>query len=308
MKKILLILIAVLSLPTWAKELITIYTPYSASHAGIAANHRVIDVVNNMQNKYQFILELKPGAQGVIALRAMDEDPQHRLSIINAAFVDNIDNGLIKEENYVPIHSAGDACWAVISLNGNERRGLTSLKGTGEIVVGSVGFGNATHLTALQIGERFNLPVKFIPYKSNADATVAMVGGHGVNFGLERVSVVRQFKEKNPNLNVLAMSCPKRHSDTPEVKTLVEYGIVSPYVFNTVVANKSMSETKRRELGELLDKATLKVGQKEIQSLSDMRPAIFDNVSVTDFHTQRLTTVRALRTKHKQAIERDRTK
>lgn len=308
MKKTLLLLMAVLSAPVWGRELITLYTPYSASHAGIAANHRVIETVNNMQSKYQFILELKPGAQGAIALRTIDEDPLRRLSIINAAFVDNIDNGLIKEENYVPIHSAGDACWAVISIKGNERQGLSSLQGTGEIVVGSVGFGNATHLTALQIGERFNLPVKFIPYKSNGDATVAMVGGHGVNFGLERVSVVQQFKQRNPNLNILAMSCPKRYSDAPEVKTLAEYNIVAPFVFNTVVASKYMPAEKRQELGKLLDQATLQVGQKEIQSLSDMRPAIFDHVSATDFHAQRLATIRALRTKHKQAIEKDRTK
>ena len=306
MEKILLILVAILSLPVTAKELITVYTPYSASHAGIVANHRVIDVVNNMQNKYQFILELKPGAQGAIALRTMDEDPQYRLSIINAAFVDNIDNGLIKEENYVPVHSAGDACWAIVSTKGNERQGLTSLKGTGEIVVGSVGFGNATHLTALQIGERFNLPVRFIPYKSNSDATIAMAGGHGVNFGLERVRVIRQLKEKNPNLNILAMSCPKRHSDAPEIKTLMEYNIVAPYVFNTVVANKSMPKAKQQELGELLDKATLIVGQKEIQRLSDMRPAIFDQVTAEDFHTRRLITVRTLRNKHKHTIEKDR--
>jgi len=288
-----------------ARELVVVYSPYNASHAGTAASHVVFRIANEQQDKYTFVLEQKPGAQGVLALRSLNENKTKHLAIINAAFVDNVEKGQIIESDYVPIHSDGDACWAVVSTNGNENQGLDSLKSTGEIVVGSVGFGNATHLTALQIGDKYNLPVRYIPYRSNYDATVAMVGNQGINFGIERLNVVNQFKEKNPKISVLAMSCPFRYDEAPAVATLKEQGIVAPYVFNTIVAHKDMSTEKATELGKILDQATLTVGEKEIKKISDMRPSVFDKVSAVDFTQERLAIVKLLRNKYRAIIENE---
>lgn len=303
MSKIFTFIVGViLAMPALSKEIITVYSPYSAGHAGTAASHRVFEVANNNQSRYQFMLELKPGAQGIIALRTMTETPSTRLAIINASFVENVDNGKIQEQDYVPVHVDGNACWAVATTHGNEKLGLASIKGLNEIMVGTVGVGNATHLTALQIGEKYNIPVKYVGFKSNYDALINMIGNNGVNFILERVSVINQFRDKNPKMQMLAMSCPKRHPEAPNVKTLIEQGVTAPYVFNTVVAGRAMPEDKRQELGKILDQATLQVGAEEIRRLSDMRPSIFDNVSVEDFHRQNVSTVRALRQKHKSAI------
>jgi tripartite-type tricarboxylate transporter receptor subunit TctC len=289
-----------------AKETITVYSPYSASHAGTTATRKVFDVANTAQNKYQFVLEFKAGAQGVLALKEIESNTTGKLAIIHAAFVDNVDKKMINESDYVPIHALGDACWAVVSIDGDPRLGVASLAGAREIVVGSVGFGNATHLTALQIGSRYNVPVRFVPFKSNYDSMMAMVGGHGVTFNLERVSVIEQFRDKNSNLKILAMSCPVRHPDAPTVKTLKEQGIVAPYVFNTIVAHQRMSRDRVRELGAILDKATLTVGVDEIRRLSDFRPAIFDRISAEEFTRSRTAMVKQLRQQHRQAIEESR--
>jgi tripartite-type tricarboxylate transporter receptor subunit TctC len=285
-----------------ARELVIVYSPYNASHAGTAASHAVFRVANEQQEKYTFVLEQKPGAQGVLALKALTDNKTKHLAIINAAFVDNVEKKQIVESDYIPIHSDGDACWAVVSTNGNESQGLDSLKDTGEIVVGSVGFGNATHLTALQIGDKYNLPVRYIPYRSNYDATVAMVGNQGVNFGIERLTVINQFKEKNPKIAVLAMSCPSRYVEAPTVATLKEQGILAPYVFNTVVAHKDMPVARAKELGDILDQATLIIGADEIKKISDMRPSVFDNVSAVDFTLERLAIVKLLREKYRAII------
>ena len=303
MSKIFTFIVGVIfAMSALAKETITVFSPYSAGHAGTAASHRVFEVANSIQSRYQFILELKPGAQGTIALRTMAENPSTRLAIINASFVESVDNGQIHEQDYVPIHVDGNACWAVATTHGDEKLGLASIKGLNEIMVGTVGVGNATHLTALQVGEKYNIPVRYVGFKSNYDAFINMVGNNGVNFILERVSLINQFRDKNPKMQVLAMSCPKRHPEAPTVKTLVEQGITAPYVFNTVVAGRAMPDDKRQELGKILDQATLQVGAEEIRKLSDMRPSIFDNVSVDEFHRQNISTVRTLRQKHKAAI------
>lgn len=290
----------------YAKEIITVYSPYTPVHSGTNASRKVFDVANNLQDKYQFLLEFKPGAQGVLALKELEENANNKLAIINAAFVDNLEKGFIKEDNYIPIHSDGDACWAVVSTEGDESKGLPSIKNLKEIVVGSVGFGNATHLTALEIGKKYNIPVRFIPFKSNYDAMLSMVGGHGVNFNLERISVIQGFKEKNSNLQMLAMSCPVRHQDAPKIKTLKEYGINAPYVFNTLVAHKKMNSQKANDIARVLDQATLQIGSDEIRKLSDFRPSIFDNVSAEEFHKTRIFTVKSLRQQYRQLIDLDR--
>lgn len=289
-----------------AREIVTVYSPYSPSHAGTNATRKVFDVANASQSKYQFFLEFKPGAQGVLALKEIENDANNKMAIIHAAFVDNAEKKMINESDYVPVHALGDACWAVVSVNGNPQQGVASLASANELVVGSVGFGNATHITALQIGARYNVPVRFVPFKSNNDAMMAMVGGHGVTFSLERVVIVEQFREKNPNLKMLGMSCPVRHSDAPTVKTLREQGIVAPSVFNTIVASHRMSRERVREIGSILDQATLTVGADEIRRLSDFRPAVFDQISAEEFHRSRVALIKRLRQQHRSSIEESR--
>jgi tripartite-type tricarboxylate transporter receptor subunit TctC len=291
-----------LTTPIMAQEVITIYSPYSAGHGGNVAVQKVLERANVQQKKYMFIMELKPGAQGLIALTTMNEHPQSRLAIIHAAFVDNLEAELIKEDDYRPVHSIGDACWAVISSTATRSNDLSSLKGTGEITVGTVGFGNVTHLTAMVIAEKYGLSSRLIVFKSNYDAVVNMAGNNGINFGIERISVVKQFEKINPKIKAVAVSCPTRYATDPTLKTLKEQGIEVPSVFNIVMANHVMPEHKRIGIGKILDQATKSIGLAEIQQLSDMRSSVFDNVNVTEFYNQRIASIRYLRNKYRNEI------
>ena len=291
-----------LTLPVMAQEVITIYSPYSAGHGGNVAFQKVLERANTDQKKYAFVMELKPGAQGVIALTTMNEHPQSRLAIIHAAFVDNIDSGTVKENDYRPVHSIGDACWAVISSTATRSNDLSSLKGTGEITVGTVGFGNVSHLTAMAVAEKHGLSSRLIVFKSNYDAMVNMAGNNGINFAIERISVVKQFEKINPKIKAVAVSCPTRYFADPKLKTLKEQGIEVPSVFNIVMSNQAMPEEKRSNIGKILDQATKSIGLAEIQQLSDMRSSIFDNVDATEFYNQRIASIRYLRNKYRNQI------
>jgi tripartite-type tricarboxylate transporter receptor subunit TctC len=291
-----------LTLPVMAQEVITVYSPYSAGHGGNVAFQKVLERANTEQKKYAFVMELKPGAQGVIALTTMNEHPQSRLAIIHAAFVDNIDSGTVKENDYRPVHSIGDACWAVISSTATRSGDVASLKGTEEITVGTVGFGNVSHLTAMAIAEKYGLSSRLIVFKSNYDAVVNMVGNNGINFAIERISVVKQFEKINPKIKAVAVSCPTRYSADPKLKTLKEQGIDVPSVFNIVMSNQAMPEEKRSNIGNILDQATKSVGLAEIQQLSDMRSAVFDNVDAIEFYNRRMASIRYLRNKYRNQI------
>jgi tripartite-type tricarboxylate transporter receptor subunit TctC len=285
-----------------AREVITVYTPYSAGHGGNVAFQRVIEQANLNQTSYTFVLENRPGAQGVIALQAMSEDHNKKLAIIHAAFVDNIDTGQVKEHDYRPVHGIGDACWAVVSLYG-KNNSIQSLRGSGELTVGTVGYGNVTHLTALAIADRLQLKTRLVMFKSNYDAMINLAGNHGVTFVIERVSVVEQLQQINPNIRMLAMSCSTRSAGAPRLPTLAEQGIKTPSVFNIVVSDQRMPTEKSKNIGAILDQATRDVGLTEIQRLGDMRSPVFDNMPIEKFYSERVAQIRNLRAKYRQEIQ-----
>ena len=286
----------------FAQETVTVYTPYNASHGGNAAFQRVLERANEIQKDYRFQFELKPGAQGLIALRTAAEHPENRLAIINAAFVELLENGQAQESDWVPVHAIGEACWAVLTLGGNESQGIASLKNMSEITVGTVGVGNVTHLTALAIGERVGVPVRLVLFKSNYDALVNLVGNHGVNFAIERYAVVSQFQERNPNIQVVGMSCPTRYA-AMHVATLKEQGLNLPGVINIVMANQAMPAQRQAAVARILDQATRDVGLQEIQHLSDMRSPIFDGVSTQQFYRSRINALKTLRKRYVKQIQ-----
>ena len=301
MKKLLLVLFLAVSNMATATETIRLQTPYTASHSGTPIMLKILETANQLQKSYVFVLEFKPGGNQTIAVKQMDQDPAHSLAIIAASFVENAENGQLNPKNYVPVWSLGDACWTVLSVvssNGS----VSGLQSAQELVVGTVGFGNATHLTALQIGKRYNIPVRLIPFKSNYEAVVNMVGNHGVNFGIDTLQAYEAFQSKNPQLRMLAVSCSKRLPEYPEIKTLREQGIVAPSVINIVIANTAMPESRRRHLAHILEQAAAQIGETEIRRASGFNPPQFDHVNAQEHFTKSLDLIGRLRNQFKREI------
>ena len=120
---------------------------------------------------------------------------------------------------------------------------------------------------------------------------------------LERVASFQQYRDKNPTIVALAMSCPKRHPDLPRVPTLKEQGIESPYVFNITMAHQNMLPPKRIELSGILNEATRVVGAKEIFRLSDMTPPILNDQLLGDYYKQRFNFMVELLKKYENKIQ-----
>lgn len=302
MIKLILIALAFWSSQVLATETITIVSPYSASHSGSPAMFRIIEQANRMQSQYNFVLEFRPGGEQIIAVKHMDEQPQNRVAIIAPKFVEHTVSGRLNIADYDPVWSLGDACWGVITNVGDERRGVDSLKGQQELVVGGVGIGNAAHLTALQLASRYGFTVRYVPFKSNMDALLLMTGDGTVNMVLERVANYQQMKAKNPKLQMLAMSCPTRHPDLPNVKTLQEQGITAPTVFNIVIANRTMKPGRQDDIGKILTRAAAEIGSPAIQQLSDMRPSQFDKTPVSMYYNKQVRLLEQLLYKHRNSI------
>ena len=304
MKKFIGVLLAIMATSAVSQTVIGIQSPYSPSHSGTPALLKIIETANQSQADYRFVVEFKPGGNQSIALKNLDQDPQNRLAIIAPAFVENTRNGSVQAQNYVPVHALGDACWAVISNLGTGRDGVAGLRGQQEIIVGGVGFGNAAHLTSLAIAERLGFRVKYVVFKSNADALINMVGNNGVNFVIDKIDRdnFTALQQRNPALNIIAASCPTRLPDFPQVPTLKEQGYNTPYIFNITVAHRDLPMVTRTRLGKILTDATARVGEAEIYRLSGMRPPVFDRVSADQFYRQSTDLVGLLLARYEQHI------
>jgi tripartite-type tricarboxylate transporter receptor subunit TctC len=264
--------------------------------------YRIIETANKIQNNYTFVLEFRPGGNQLIAVRQMDQDPQRNLAIIAASFVENLQLGQLRFEDYVPVWSLGDACWVVMSTS-SQTSTVLGLKDTKEITVGTVGFGNASHLTALQIARRYNLSVRMVPFKSNYDAVINLVGNNGVTLTLDTPQTFETFKDKNPNLRMLAVSCTRRLPEYPDIKTLQEQGIKAPSVINIVISHAAMPANKRNQLAKILEQATAQIGEDEILRISGFSPPQFDRISAQAHFDKSMTLIGHLRQQFQKEIQ-----
>lgn len=271
-------------------ETVRIYSPYSPGHSGTPALLRILNKANSAQNAYQFVLEFKPGGNQIIAVKTLDAGS---LAIIAPAFVENVELGKLNFNDYAPVLALGNACWAVI----------VNKELSGELVVGSVGYGNATHLTALALGEKYKFSVRYIVFKSNNDALVNMAGDNGVNFVIDRYESFENMSRLNSNMRMIAASCPVRLPQQPKIKTLAELGITSPYVFNIIISHKDMPATKRQAISVILDSAADQLGADEIFKLSAVRPPKFDNISTEKFYHDSYNMVKNLQQKYRKQID-----
>jgi hypothetical protein len=297
MKTILIALLTVVS--SWASsaaETIKIYSPYSVAHSATPALFKVVEQANTSQSIYRFQVEFKPGGNQTIAVRSME--PETSLSIIAAAFVENVRSGKLNKQDYVPVHAFGSACWAVITNK--------PLAGAKEFVAGGVGIGNTTHLTALALGEKYGFDVRYIVYKTSNEAMINMAGNHGVEIVVDRYETYQSLKTKNPSMRMVAASCPTRLPQEPNIKTLREQGIRAPYIFNIAVAHRLMPQARRVAIANILDTATKNIGAREIFELSALRPPMFDGIAAEDFYRDSFDTVEKLLNKYQSKIDSQR--
>lgn len=304
MKKLFLACLVLSAGLAYAAETISIQFGASASQPNTAPYLKTIELANKMQSKYEFVLEFKPGANGVLALKAMDQSPQNRLATVAPAFVENARSGMINENDYVPVVTQGDACWAIITNIGDTAKGVASLAGQKEITVGGTGFGNAAHITALTIAEKYGFKVRYIVYKSNYDALVNMTGGQPINFLLERPANFKIFKEKNPNLQILGINCNKRSPLYPDVKTVKEQGFTTPTIFFATVANTKMPVEKRREITAILEQAQQTLGAEYFMESADMSPPQFakPKQSAEEFFTNKVLQMKVFTHRYEKQI------
>jgi tripartite-type tricarboxylate transporter receptor subunit TctC len=306
MKKLLAIFLMHISM-VHATETITIVSPYSPGNTGQAALIEVTEKANQRQARYKFIVDHKPGAQGLVALNHAQASSENRVAIIAAGAVELFDTGKVNIQDWSAIHGIGDACWAVVTnWPVDENQGTRSIKapaGAKDFVIGAHGLGSVAHLTGLEVAEKLGQKPILVLFKSGTEAFLNLAGNQGVNMTMESVQNIENMKLKNPDIKMLGIGCNQRHPLAPHVPTLHEQGLRDiPPVFNIVLAPAQMPAAKKQDIGKILDQATLDVGPDRIFTLSGFRPAVAQKISAQEFFDRRVGQILKLRKKYAQEL------
>ena len=257
MQKFLLLLGALLVTFTAHASPINIYYTVGVgpSFGLIPSTMATLEHANASQSKYKFIIDFKPGANGLLAVKSIDKDPIQRIVGIGPHFLRHVENNTVTLDDYVPVESTGyDICTGVITNIGDVGQGIDSLAAyKGKTVnVGTLSPGSPAFTTAIELSKRYGFIPKFVAFDSDDAGFMAMVGNHGINFAFNSPKKYLKYLAENPNLKLLAVHCPKRIESMPNVKTLAEQNIHVPNIFNMLLAKTTMPAPQRKEIGKIL--------------------------------------------------------
>ena len=285
----------------WAAETITIRSPYDHNHAGNPALQAIITAANQGQNQYTFVMTPHPGGQGTVSLGKVE--PQKDLALIHPSFVQNFMSGAVREKDWTPVGALGDACFLLISQQGDAQQGVSSLKkSTGPLMIGVVGLGSATHLLALEISAVTGVAIEPVMFKSAGEAVLNLIAQEELTMTVGNINQFRTVTSKKPTTTALGALCPTRHPDMPETRTFREQGINTPLVFNILVAHTDMPEAKRQQIAQIWDRAVKAVGKDRIFAASGFISPHFDQTSIDEYARQRITVMRSALEKHRDRV------
>ncbi len=187
--------------------------------AGIASKY--VDV--------NFVVENKPGAGGIVALKKVIQAPADGYNLYActksniAKFVQVGGEGYLDALHWTAMLMADPECvitnrklaiheWPDIVENALAIPGDQTWVGPAA--------GGLDHVTALKIWDKYGIDAKWIPFKSGGKALAALLGEQGVAYvGNPRDAL------GNPDLFIAAVSAPERLEAFPEVPTFTELGM-----------------------------------------------------------------------------------
>jgi tripartite-type tricarboxylate transporter receptor subunit TctC len=302
------ITLAMITVSSSAQQIISIAWPYSMSHGATALMIPLLEEANRSQNQYNFILESKPGVNGQLALNHMNQLPALRMAVIAPAFVQLAVDSKIREDDYRYLVGLGEMCFAVWMKNADTVQGFDSIKNQGEITVGNVAWGNASHLIALTVAEKYNMKVRNIVFKSNREGLLNLAQDGGVTLVVDRPDAFNDLRSHaRTQAYPAAVTCNQRLPQWPNTKTLKEQGINADAPWLTIIANKEMPAATQKTITAVINRALITLGEEKILEISSLHPVIFQkNKDVEVFYKTKSIAQKALLQKYQLIIDADR--
>lgn len=209
--------------------------------------------LNEMQDKYTFVLISKPGNSGSIAANQVVEYPENTLLGMGSTFISrpyyDVSGNAHNLDDFIPI--LVQATDAPLYLFSNKYSTLEEFLKAKDVTVGISGIGGLAHLVAIQLME-LNPNIRVINYNSMTESATAATGQHidtMIGFYIDVQGLVETGK-----LKALGHTGIK---DKYHTKSFSEYGLSetrSITVSYALYASKKMRSEKFVEIHNLLSK------------------------------------------------------
>lgn len=215
MKKLLLVLMLCIGISAaQARENVTIVYAFGVADNQMNYYRALADRANALQDKYNFLVDVKGGAGSTVAAKYVLSNPNTILATSPAHF---IRPALFPTES----HRVEDyrellpLCSIPVAVSSVKYKNWSSVPKDKPLTIGVAGVGSTTYLFALELKKLYpNLEP--IPFKGVSDGMTTMLGGN-LDFNSSFLADTVQW----PQLTVLGTSGTSRKNNIP---TLVENG------------------------------------------------------------------------------------
>lgn len=283
-KKLLLAVMLVVSLTTSAKETIKIIVPFAAGGPSDMLGRAVEQSLIKNLPEYNPVIEYKPGAGGLIGIRAVaaNKEKETQLIVLSSAIIIQsvrLDAGYDLKRDFIPVAYLGEQEFSLVT----NKKGPATLKEllssdkNKELFFGSAGIGSGSHIAGEIFKINTGLPLTHVPYKGEALALTDLIAG---NINLMFTSTGTALKY-NDSLRILATNGSKRNTSLTNVPTLQELGVAgfsNPIQLSLVYANSTANPALIKKIQIAL-----------IKSLNDpIDVAAYNNIGV-EVNTKKIT-------------------
>lgn len=290
LKKILATVLVAMSAGVMANETIKIVIPFPPGGPTDVIGRAVERSLSTNLPGYNFVIEQKVGAAGLIGTRAVAQNKnKETVLLVNASSVVSNslrpDAGYNIHDDFVQVAYIGSLSFALTTgVNSQFKtiKDLTKLDPKTEVNYGSAGVGTGSHIAMEVLKLKTGKALNHVPYKGEGPALTDVMGGQ-IPLIITGTANAVKYPEK---LRLLAVTGSSRSPLAPKVPTFAEAGISGfeqPVQMFMVLSNKTadpelIKKIQRVLVKELTTPATAKtytdlgvdINPKKITDFSDL--------------------------------------
>lgn len=284
MKVISAILFVSLTITAQAKEIVSVIYPWGMGDPMAAYSRTLIDVANQRQDRYLFVLENRPGAGGAIAARHVQTNANTILAGSTAFFV---------RPNFYPDTSHDIArfqplmtqCAVPMIVSSSRYKSWHQIPTNAPILIGVSGLGSTTHLISLQIKQKFP-KADPVPYRSTQDSTVDLAGARidlNVGFPAEVSGWIEKGRAHGLGVTgrVPVMNIPTMHSMGFPSMDMMSNG-------HSLIVSKDVSDQRRQEWRQIFISASRDKTVQDSYARDYCQPLNLDEEQTNKWWTQQI--------------------
>jgi len=255
-----------------ARENITIIYGFSAGDNSANYARNLADEANQIQDKYNFLFDVKPGAGQVVAFNYIKNTP-NTIFMTSGAYW--LRPNFYPKESY-DVHefrTIMTQCSVPFAVATGKYSNWKDVPKDQPITIATSGLGIVSHLAALQIQKVYPNST-IVPFKSTTDALIATLGKQ-VDLAVGFVGDVEKYSSdaSKTKLNILGTTGPKYVGNYPNLSSqgfpVALAKMNTPY---NLMVPRSFSEDKAKEIRDILLKVENKKSVRDSYALDYCQP------------------------------------